>query len=100
MGILDRFKLDDKTAFVTGGGQGIGRGLALALAQAGADVAIMDLNEETANKVAQEIKEIGRRSLVYIGDVTVSKDCNNAVEMIINRRGKLAVAIKYLGNEQ
>ncbi|HEW93054.1 MAG TPA: SDR family oxidoreductase [Thermotogaceae bacterium] len=97
MSILDRFKLDGKTALVTGGGQGIGRGLALALAQAGADVAIMDLNEETANKVAQEIKEIGRRSLVYIGDVTVSKDCNNAVEMIINKWGKLDIAINNAG---
>lgn len=50
MNILDKFKLDGRTAFVTGGGQGIGKAIALALAEAGASVAIMDINEETAKK--------------------------------------------------
>lgn len=97
MSILDKFKLDGKTAFVTGGGQGIGRGLALALAEAGADVAIMDLNGETANKVAQEIRKLGRRSLVYVGDVTNSQDCNGAMKMLIDEWGKLDVAINNAG---
>lgn len=97
MSILDRFKLDGKTAFVTGGGQGIGRGLALALAEAGADVAIMDLNEETANKVAKEIKDLGKRSLVYVGDVTIVEDCNSAVKKVADEWGKLDIAINNAG---
>jgi len=97
MNILDRFRLDGKTALVTGGGQGIGRGLALALAEAGADVAIMDLNEKTANKVAQEIRDIGKRSLVYVGDVTIAEDCRNAVKMIVDNWGKLDIAINNAG---
>lgn len=58
MGILDRFKLDGRTALVTGGGQGIGRAYALALAEAGADVAIVDINAATAQQVAEEIKAL------------------------------------------
>lgn len=54
MNILDKFKLDGRTAFVTGGGQGIGKAIALALAEAGASVAIMDINEETAKKLQRK----------------------------------------------
>ncbi|MBP1776934.1 MAG: short-chain dehydrogenase/reductase [candidate division NC10 bacterium] len=51
MSVLDLFKLDGKAALVTGAGQGIGRVYALALAEAGADVAVADLNERTGRLV-------------------------------------------------
>ncbi len=97
MSILDKFKLDNRTAFVTGGGQGIGRAIALALAEAGASVAIMDINEKTAKKVAEEIKELERDSLVYVEDVTVAEDCQKAVQMILDKWGKLDIAVNNAG---
>jgi NAD(P)-dependent dehydrogenase (short-subunit alcohol dehydrogenase family) len=68
--VLDLFRLDGKAALVTGAGQGIGREFALALAEAGADVAVVDLNEKTGSRVAGEVASLGRRSLFVKADVT------------------------------
>ena len=63
MNIIDRLRLDGRTALVTGAGRGIGRGYALALAEAGADVAVVDIQSETAARTASEIVELGKRAL-------------------------------------
>ena len=55
MNIIDRFRLDGKKALVTGSGRGLGRGFATALAEAGADVAVIDILPENAERTAAEI---------------------------------------------
>ena len=55
MGILDRFALHGRTALVTGAGQGFGEAFDHALTEAGADVAVVDLNVETAHAVAARV---------------------------------------------
>ena len=57
MSLLDRFKLDNQVAVVTGGGKGIGEGIAYGLAEAGADVIVTDVNNEDGalQSVADEI---------------------------------------------
>ncbi|MDR2346723.1 MAG: SDR family NAD(P)-dependent oxidoreductase, partial [Planctomycetaceae bacterium] len=64
------FDLTGKKALVTGAAVGIGRGYAAALAKAGADVAIIDLDEKTGQKTANEIKSYGRNSIFVRCDVT------------------------------
>ena len=54
MGIIERMRLDGKKGFVTGGARGIGKCTATGFAEAGADVAIVDLDYETAVKTAKE----------------------------------------------
>ena len=67
--------LKNKIAIVTGAGQGIGKAIALRLANAGADVAIMDLNLSSAEVVAQEIEKLGREALPIQADVFAVYSC-------------------------
>ena len=59
-----------KVAIVTGGGRGIGRQCAVALAEAGADVAVVDLDAKGAAEAADAVRAIGRRALAIECDVT------------------------------
>src|SRR5262252_1562505 len=63
-------RLAGKVAVVTGGGSGIGRGIVLALAREGADIAIPDIQVLNAEKVAGEVKGLGRKVVAMKTDVT------------------------------
>ncbi len=64
------FSVGDRVAAVTGAGHGIGKAVALALAEAGARVAILDLDDAAATRVAEEIQAVGRPALAVPVDVT------------------------------
>ena len=68
--ILDRFRVTDRVAVVTGAGRGIGAATAVALAQAGADVVISARTEDQLAKVAREIEAAGRRAVVVPADLS------------------------------
>lgn len=97
MGILERFSLKGRTALVTGGGQGIGQAYAHALAEAGADVAIVDLNIETATAVAAEIAALGVRSLAITADVSAASQVADMVNTIIRAWGRLDIGVNNAG---
>ncbi|HEY5250237.1 MAG TPA: SDR family oxidoreductase [Acidimicrobiales bacterium] len=67
--ILDRFRLTDRVAVVTGAGRGIGAATALGLAEAGADVLISARTEEQLKEVAARIEAVGRRAVVVTADL-------------------------------
>lgn len=95
--IDELFGLKGKTAFVTGGAQGIGKAVALGMARSGMDVAVVDVNKEKAEEVAHEISDLGVRSLALTIDVTSSADVDKMMSIIIDRFGRLDVALNNAG---
>lgn len=86
--------LAGKVAFVTGSSRGIGRAIALALARAGADVALHANTRRTAaEKVANEIEAMGRRTLVCLGDISVPAQPAVWMEDIGKNLGRLDVLV-------
>jgi len=82
MSDLSLFDLTGKKALVTGAAVGIGRGYAVALARAGADVAIIDIDDKVGPKTADEIRSMGRKSLYVHCDVT-QKDQVQAMTTLV-----------------
>jgi meso-butanediol dehydrogenase/(S,S)-butanediol dehydrogenase/diacetyl reductase len=90
-------RLAGKVAVVTGGGSGIGRGIVLAMAQEGADVAIPDIQVINADKVAAEVKALGRKGLAMKTDVTSSADVKAMVDRVREALGKIDIVVNNAG---
>jgi NAD(P)-dependent dehydrogenase (short-subunit alcohol dehydrogenase family) len=95
--ILERMRLDGRSAIVTGAGQGIGRAFAHALAEAGARVAVVDLDAEKAGAVAGELREKGVKSMGIAADVTVPEEIDRYVRTVVDAWGNLTVAVNNAG---
>lgn len=90
-------KLNDKIAIVTGAGQGIGEAIARRLANAGADVAIMDLNLSAAEAVAQQLEGVGRKALPLQADVSQAAEVNAAVAQVLSTFGRVDILVNNAG---
>lgn len=90
-------RLAGKVAIVTGGGSGIGRGIVLAMAQEGADIAIPDIQVLNAEKVAGEVKALGRKAVAMKADVTSSADVKAMVDRTRDALGKIDILVNNAG---
>jgi 2-keto-3-deoxy-L-fuconate dehydrogenase len=90
------FRLDNKTAIITGGGSGIGKAIATVFAQQGARVHILDMDEQGATNVVKEITEAGGKGQFYKCDVSKQADvkqivdgiaASGAIDILINNAG-------------
>ena len=95
--ILDRFRLDDKIALVTGAGRGIGEGIALAFAEAGANVVCAARTADEIDAVAERARGFGRRALAVPCDVTERSQLENLIEKTQKEFGRIDVLVNNAG---
>lgn len=98
--LLDRFRLTDRVALVTGAGRGIGRAVALACAEQGADVAITARTESQLEEVAAEVAALGRRALVLPADVSDTSRLGELVDATVGELGRLDVLVNNAGGTE
>jgi 7-alpha-hydroxysteroid dehydrogenase len=87
------FDLKDKTAIVTGGGNGIGKSCCEILAAHGASVVIADLKKEDAEKAATEIMQNGGKAAAVACDVTNDGDLVEVVSFTEKEFGKIHIPL-------
>src|SRR5438132_618603 len=97
MSVLDRFRLTDKVAMVTGAGKGIGAEIALAYADAGADVALLARTLADLEEIAAGIEERGRRALIVPTDVMDLDALPPAVERTVAELGGIDLLVNNAG---
>lgn len=95
--ILDRFRLDNKVAIVTGSGRGIGAATAIAFADAGADVVVTARTKSQLENTAAEIRKRGKRALLVVCDVLDEVQCVSLVEQTISKFGRLDILVNNVG---
>ena len=89
--------LTDRVAIVTGAGNGIGRATALALGQAGAHVAVVDIDQAAAEKTAADVTTLGRRSLSVGADVGDVASIDKMVRQVTDAFGRIDVLVNNAG---
>ena len=94
---LSQFSLEGKAALVTGGSRGIGEATALGFARAGADVAVTSQNLPDLEKVAEEIRGLGRRSLAVASHVGHMDEIQPLVDRVVSEFGKIDILVNNAG---
>lgn len=85
--------LNGKVALITGGGRGIGKEIVLTYARSGADVALVARTKSQLEIVANEVREIGRRALVIVADISDSADVERMVAETLHEFGQLDILV-------
>ena len=91
--ILDKFKLDDKVAIVTGASKGIGRALALGLAEAGADIAVAARTESELQQLCEEITALGRKCMYVVCDMGKVDEITAMVRKVFGQFGRVDILV-------
>ncbi len=91
------FELNDKVALVTGSARGLGQAIALKLAEAGADLALCDLQAEWLEETAEKVKALGRRVECYGVNVAEGESVTAGIKAIEKDFGKIDILVNNAG---
>jgi gluconate 5-dehydrogenase len=100
MSVLERFRLDGKRLFITGGSRGLGREMALAIAEAGADVVLVGRDRDSLATTGQEIERRGRTAALIQADVGQPADAERACRIALERHGPIDILINNVGGRR
>ncbi|MBQ18666.1 MAG: short-chain dehydrogenase [Planctomycetaceae bacterium] len=100
MSVLDRFRLDGKRLFITGGSRGLGREMALACAEAGADVVLVGRDPESLEATAQAIRERDREAVSINADIGQLDQCESACQEALETHGPIDILINNVGGRR
>ncbi len=95
--ILDKFRLDDSVAVVTGAGRGLGAAIALAFAEAGADVVIAARTRSQLESVAEQVESTGRRAHIVAADLAHPDETAKLAGEAVEAFGKLDIVVNNVG---
>lgn len=93
----DRFSLEGRVAVVTGGGSGLGRAISCGLAEAGACVAVADIEWESALETVGMIEAMGRQARASKVDVTSYSEVQALVTQIVDRSSSIDILVNCAG---
>jgi 2-deoxy-D-gluconate 3-dehydrogenase len=94
--ILDQFRLDGKTALVTGAGTGLGRGMALGLAEAGADIAGV-YHTHSPDEIRRQVESLGRRFVGIQADLQSREAVDRIVRETAAALGRIDILVNNAG---
>lgn len=100
MGVMDRFRLDGRTALVTGGSRGLGRAMAQALAEAGADLILVGRDPDALAAARAELANLGRRVAVVPGDVSTPAGAAEACAAALELGTPIDVLVNNVGGRR
>lgn len=97
MTLLDKFRLDDKVAIVTGASSGLGVAFAEHLAEAGAHLSLGARRAERMKDTAALVEKHGRRALIVTTDVSKPEDCQRLVDLTMETFGRVDILVNNAG---
>lgn len=100
MAVLDRFRLDGRTAVITGGSRGLGRAMAQALAEARSDIVLIGRDLESLTVAKQELSLLGRRVSIVEGDVSTPHGATEACQRVLNLGQPIDILINNVGGRR
>ena len=89
--------LKDQVAIITGGARGIGKSIADKFAENGANLVIVDVNEEVAQQTADEYKAKGLKAIALKVDVSSPEDVDKMVKTVVAEFGKVDILVNNAG---
>jgi NAD(P)-dependent dehydrogenase (short-subunit alcohol dehydrogenase family) len=95
--VLDRFRIDDRVAVVTGASSGLGVAFAQALAEAGADVVLGARRADRLADTRALVEALGRRAVAVPTDVTDPNDCHALVRTAMDKFGRVDILVNNAG---